>query len=96
MEEQEQYTTRPRINLEMLGFRLGDILSLIDDPATTCQIVELYPPRVLHDGEVKSLTAASNDAYEYAHNDPSSVWVYRDETLSARRERFEEYHRSWG
>ena len=87
MVNQEQSPTRPNLDLEMIGLRLGDVLSLIDEPATTCVVVELSPPRVLHDREVKSLTAACNDAYEMAWNDPASVWFYGGETLGSRRER---------
>ena len=95
MVNQEQTTTRPNLDLEMIGLRLGDVLSLIDQPESTCVVVELSPPRVLHDREVKSLTAACNDAYGMVWNDPASVWVYEGETLGIRRDRFEAYHRDW-
>ena len=95
MVNQEQSTTRPNLDFEMIGLRLGDVLSLIDQTETTCMVVELSPPRVLHDREVKSLTAACNDAYGITWNDPASVWVYASETLGTRRERFEAYHREW-
>ena len=94
MVNQEQATSRPNINLDMIGIRLGDVLGLVDVPATTCVVVELYPPRVLHDREVKSLTAACNDAYGMGWNDPAGVWMFNGETLRARRERFETYHRA--
>lgn len=93
MVNQDQSATRPNINLAMIGIRLGDVLSLVDDSSTTCVVVALSPPRVLHDGEVKSLTAACNDAYDMAWNDPAGVWTYNGETLRGRRERFEDYHR---
>ena len=93
MVNQEQSTTRPNLDLEMLGLRLGDVLSLIDESEITCVVVALSPPRVLHDGEVKSLTAACNEAYGIVWNDPASVWVYGGETLGIRRDRFEVYHR---
>ena len=44
MVNQEQATSRPNINLDMIGIRLGDVLGLVDVPATTCVVVELYPP----------------------------------------------------
>ena len=93
MVNQEQSTTRPNLDLEMIGLRLGDVLSLIDQTETTCVVVNLSPPRVLPDREVKSLTAACNDAYGMVWNDPASVWPYNGETLGTRRERFEAYHR---
>lgn len=94
MVHQEESLTRPNIDLAMIGIRLGDVLSLIDESSTTCVVVALYPPRVLHDGEVKSLTAACNDAYRTTWNDPAGVWAYNGETLRTRRERFEAYHRT--
>ena len=93
MVNQEQPTNRPNINLEMSGIRLGDVLTAeVNDSETTCVVVQLNPPRVLHDNEVKSLTAACNDAYGFGWNDPASVWSYDYETLRARRSRFETYH----
>ena len=35
----------------MIGLWLGDVLSLIDESETTCVVVALSPPRVLHDGD---------------------------------------------
>ncbi len=93
MVSHEQSQTRPNLDLEMIGLRLGDVLLLIDEMETSCVVVALSPPRVLHDGVVKSLTAACNDAYGVTWNDPASVWVYDGETLGTRRERFEAYHR---
>ena len=65
MVNQEQSTTRPNLDLERLGLRLGDVLSLIDESEITRVVVALSPPRVLHDGEVKSLTAACNEGELY-------------------------------
>ena len=93
MVNEEQSASRRNINLAMIGIRLGDVLSLVDESATTCVVVALNPPRVLHDGEVKSLTAACNEAYGVTWNDPAGVWTYNGETLRSRRERFEAYHR---
>ena len=81
-------TMRPGINLEMMGIRLGDTLALVDRLEETCVVVALYPPRVAHCDEVKSLT----EAYRVQYNDPAAVWVYSGETLRQRRERFETYH----
>ena len=93
MVDQEQSATRPNLDLEMIGLRQGDTLSLVDEPEIICMVVELSPPRVLHEYEVKSLTAACNEAYGVTYNDPASVWVYGGETLGSRRKRFEDYHR---
>ena len=92
MVDEGRRTMRPGIHLEMIGIRLGDTLALVDRPEETCVVVALYPPRVVHHDEVKSLTEACNDAYEVQYNDPAAVWVYGDETLRQRRERFEAYH----
>ena len=92
MVDEGRRTMRPGINLEMMGIRLGDTLALVDRPEETCVVVALYPPRVVHHDEVKSLTEACNDAYGVQYNDPAAVWVYGDETLRQRRERFEAYH----
>lgn len=92
MVDEEQRSSRPNIDLEMVGIRLGDVLALVDNPDETCVVVALYPPGVLHNGEVKSLTAACNDAYGVMFNDPAAVWVLNDETLRGRRDRFETYH----
>lgn len=99
MVEQERRGTRYQLNLEMIGLRLGDKLSLIDGnhPDETCIIVDLYSRdfRVVHRNTVKSLTAACNDVYGVEYNDPGSAWAYEGETLSARRRRFEEYHQGY-
>ena len=84
-EGQREY--RPNIDLEMIGIRLGDVLALIDRPDVTCVVVQLYPPRVWHGGDVKSLTAACNDAYGVPYNDPAAAWAYNGATLRQRRER---------
>ena len=90
-EGQEAY--RPNVDLEMIGIRLGDTLEVIDRPGKTCVVVALSPPRVVHEGVVKSLMAAINDVYGVIFNDPAAAWAYGGETLRQRRERFEAYHR---
>ncbi len=55
-------------------------------------MVELESRLVFHKGEVKSLSAACNDAYGVQYNDPSAAWAYDGETLNTRRQRFEDYH----
>ena len=92
MVNDDQQGVRPNINLEMIGIRLGDTLALIDNPEETCVVVALSPPRVVHYGEVKSLTAACNDAYQVTYNDPAAAWAHDGETLRARRVRFQAYH----
>ena len=84
---------RLNINLEFIGVRLGDVLTHVDTKGQTCVVVALNPPRVLHRGQVKSLTQACNDVYEITYNDPAAVWMYNGESLRQRRERFERYHR---
>ncbi len=92
MENEEQTRTRLPINLEMLGIRPGDLLVLVGGSGDTCTVVEAYPPRVVHDSAVKTLTDACNDAYGVEYNDPAAAWTYEGETLWQRRSRFETYH----
>ena len=41
MVDEGQRTTRPGINLEMIGIRLGDNLALVGRPEETCVVVAL-------------------------------------------------------
>ena len=41
MVNEERRTTRPGINLEMMGIRLGDTLVLVGRPEETCVVVAL-------------------------------------------------------
>ena len=84
---------RAPLDLGMIGIRLGDILSVLDNTAETCVVIQLYPPLVAHDGRVKSPTEAINDAYGVVWNDPYAAWAFEEESLTQRRRRFEEYHR---
>ncbi len=83
---------RPPLDLEKIGIRLGDVLYVGDNPEETCVVVQLYPPLVFHDGQVKSPTEAINQIYNVVWNDPYSAWTYEGESLTQRRLRFEEYH----
>ena len=71
---------------------ISSLLALVEMPGETCVVVELESRLVFHRGEVKSLSAACNDAYGVQYNDPSSAWAYNGETLNSRRQRFENYH----
>ena len=97
MATQGQRARRYQIQLDMIGIRRGDKLRLIDRPDETCIVIDPRDrdARVVHRGEVKSLSAACNDAYGYGQNDPESKWSYKGDTLIAIRERFEAYHRGY-
>ena len=55
-------TYGPRIDLEMIGIRLGDRLTLAADETKSCIVTRLYPTEVRYDGELLSLTAAAKKA----------------------------------
>lgn len=89
---------RPWIDLEKIGIRREDVLTHVDRPSETCEVVELYPPKVLFRGQVLSLTAAASKAYESEPEigTPAAMWKYEGETLQERRDRFEKWHRPRG
>lgn len=97
MASQDQRARRYQIRLDMIGIRRGDKLKLIDRKSETCIVIDPRDPeaRVVHRGEVKSLSAACNDAYGVEYNDPASAWSYNGETLITIREHFEAYHRGY-
>ena len=90
---EQQPGRRPNLDLEKIGLRPGDILTLVNDADVSCMVVRPSPPQVVYDGHTTSLTSACNQAYGVNWNDPAAVWVFEGETLSERRQRFQDYHR---
>lgn len=89
---QPRTTRRPDLQLDMIGIRLGDVLTLYDAPEETCIVIRLSPPRVVYRDQAMYLTEAANLAAGGTFNDPSGWWTLEGETLRTRRARFERYH----
>ena len=89
--DEGRHERRPNIDLEKIGIRLGDTLELVGREGVSCIVVGLQPPLVVHDGAVKSLSAACADAYGFRYS-PGRSWAYNGETLRDRRRRFAAYH----
>lgn len=82
---------RPHIDLEMIGIRLGNVLSLYGQPGILCVVTRLYPSEVRYDGQLLSLSGAASAATGTDANGPQ-LWTYQGETLSERRNRFRDWH----
>lgn len=86
-------TRKPRINLEMIGVPLGAVLTFAENEKITCVVCQLYPARVLYEGEVTSLSVSARLASKVDYNVRGPLfWKYEGETLQERRDRFEAYH----
>ena len=85
-------TYGPRIDLEMIGIRLGDRLILAADETKTCIVTRLYPTEVRYDGELLSLTAAAAKALDAEDANGPRDWTFEGQTISERRDTFREWH----
>ena len=85
-------TYGPRIDLEMIGIRLGDRLTLAADETKTCIVTRLYPTEVKYDGELLSLTAAAKKAINAEDANGPRDWTFEGQTISERRDVFREWH----
>lgn len=85
-------TYGPRINLEMVGIRVGDELTLAYDETKTCIVTQLYPTEVRYNGELLSLTAAAAKAMDAEDANGPRDWLFQGQTISARRDAFREWH----
>ncbi|HWQ27247.1 MAG TPA: GIY-YIG nuclease family protein [Chlorobaculum sp.] len=95
-EEQEALekakSRRPRLRLDALGIKPGEILTLSRDESITAEVVE--GGRVLFNGLVQSLSAAALTAlqslgYKTSAASGSDYWKYDGELLDERRRRME-------
>jgi hypothetical protein len=83
---------RPRLRLDALGIKPGDVLTFTRDDSITAQVVE--NGRVLYQGEVESLSSAALKAlHGLGYRTPSAsgsyYWKYEGEILDERRVRME-------
>ncbi len=83
---------RPRLRLDALGIKPGEILTLSRDETITAEVVE--DGRVLFNGSVQSLSAAALTAlkslgYKTTSVSGSDYWKYDGELLDERRRRLE-------
>lgn len=83
---------RPRIKLEALGIKPGDILSFSRDEAITAIVQE--GGKILYDGESVSPSAAALKVlhalgYKTPTASGSEYWMYDGELLDERRKRLE-------
>ena len=85
-------TYGPRIDLEMIGIRLGDKLTLAADEIKTCIVSRLYPTEVRYDGELLSLTAAAAKAMGTDDANGPRDWMFEGQTIDDRRTVFREWH----
>ena len=85
-------TYGPRIDLEMIGIRLGDKLILAADETKTCIVTQLYPTEVRYDGELLSLTAAAAKAMDADDANGPRAWTFEGQTIDDRRTAFREWH----
>ena len=86
----------PNIDLEKVGIRLGDILSLRDQPDITCIVTQLYPTQVAYDGQLLSLSAAAQKARNVNAANGAVEWTFEGKTLDQRRRNFEDWHKLSG
>lgn len=85
---------RHNLNFEMIGIPLGARLIHVSDPKLIAIVVDQNPPRVACKGKVRSLMEAAQLAYQNPRDIQGSLfWIYDGETLQARGDRFEQYHR---
>lgn len=83
---------RPRLKLEALGIKSGDILTCSRDESITATVVE--GEKVNYQGEILSLSAAALKAlHSLGYSTPvasgSGYWKFDGELLDERRRRFE-------
>lgn len=83
---------RPRLKLEMIGVRPGDMLVYWNDDEVTCTVVQTYPALVYFEGEVISLSDAAGRASGIPSVQGAAYWTFGGELLRERRLRFEKYH----
>ncbi|MDE0141602.1 MAG: hypothetical protein OXI80_08350 [Caldilineaceae bacterium] len=90
-------TIRPPVNLEYIGVPVGAILTLADKDHVAVVVVQQYPPRVVYEEQVLSLTQAAKRAYDTPEDETIQAtlyWRYEGESLWDRRMRFEKHHNS--
>ena len=86
----------PNIDLEKVGIRLGDILTLHADPNITCIVTRLYPTQVAYDGKLLSISAAAQQAKNVNSANGAMEWAFEGKTLDQRRQDFEAWHKMGG
>ena len=85
-------TYGPRIDLEMIGIRLGDKLVLAGDETKTCIVTQLYPTEVKYGEELLSLSAAAARAMDVEDANGPREWMFEGQTIDERRSVFREWH----
>ena len=85
-------TYGPRIDLEMIGIRLGDTLTLAADETKTCIVTQLYPTEVKYGEELLSLSAAAAKAMDVDDANGPREWMFEGQTIDERRSVFREWH----
>ena len=86
----------PNIDLEKVGIRLGDILTLHADPNITCIVTRLYPTQVAYDGQLLSISGAAQQARNVNSANGAVEWTFEGKTLDQRRRDFEDWHKLSG
>lgn len=84
---------RPRIRLEALGIKLGDVLTFSRDESITASVASNN--RVSYNGEMLSLSAAAlkvlqSLGYQTSAASGSEYWMFEGELLDERRRKIEE------
>jgi len=80
---------RARFNFEMVKILPGSILTFTRDPEITCKVID--DTQIEYNGVVKSLSDAAKSVLNVPYPVQGPVyWMYENETLDERRNRFEE------
>lgn len=83
------------LRLDMIGIPMGATLTFVGKPHEECVVVGVNPIRLVYNETVYTMTTLVRevmDTPEHIAPQPTQNLVYNGETLSERRDRFEEYH----
>ena len=84
-------SSRNNFDFDILDIGIDETLHWIDDPAITCTVSSLKPPRVAFRGTVMSLSAAASILKGSSSSlQGTRYWTYRGEMLENRRRRLEQ------